>query len=294
MTLTLRKRTIATGALVTVNTAQTFTFNAVAAATDKLIIKLFDNKTTAGTAQLFKFNAVTGFYTDAIIAGDNVLCIDTLTQNYTGENVENNPDSLPFNVAQKLSFSGDFRIAHILGTVGSQYTPCPVKALVGHIKIGVQGSPQGPADTCTSFDFETAGNESNAAIGYCNDHKATNKMIIQSTSAFEVTNYTVKMQIIVERGGVAKAIPGAYWSSVSLSAGGYDTLANACSGDQNQFQTTTYLQVDGVTAASPRACDRKLRLDRRAKRRSPWIRWLPGELEHKCGGIFPLLRSAAL
>ncbi len=37
-----------------------------------------------------------------------------LTQDYQGEYVQNTPNSIPVNVAQKMNFSGDYTIAHIM------------------------------------------------------------------------------------------------------------------------------------------------------------------------------------
>lgn len=261
VTLELRSRVILTGVLQAANPARTIQFNAAGGdpSTDRLIIKLFDGKTTA--TQLYKPDALGAYIYNSATASpntfvpeDNALCIDTLTQPWSdGANVENTPDSLPGNPADKLGFSGDYRIAHILGSAGQQFVSCGPKVLVGHIKIGVQGAAQAGADTCTSFDFETAGDESAASNGYCNDHASGNRMIIQSTTPFEVANYTVKMQIMVERAGAAKAIPGAYWSSTNLLAGGFASLASACAGVATvDTGAAAYQRLDG-TSSTPRA-----------------------------------------
>jgi hypothetical protein len=250
--LTLRQITTATGVLVALDTTHTMTYTAVVS-TDKMIVKLFDGKTGVWAASGFQKYTSANTYNTAITEADNVLCIDTLSEDYMGEYVQNTPNSLPGNVADKLNFSGDYIIAHIMTPQTQSIISCGGKTGVGHIRIGEQGVQA--ADTCTSFDFETAGGPA-VTDGYCTDHKAGNKLIIETSGSFDVGNYVVKAQIVVERGGAAKATPGVYWSNDPLAptGGGYTSLANACLGAaQGAPLVPTWLRKDGTTAASARA-----------------------------------------
>ena len=65
-----------------------------------------------------------GVYDTIIVSADNALCIDTLTLDYQGEYVQNTPNSIPQNVAQKLNFSGDYTIAHIMAAASYNLVTC--------------------------------------------------------------------------------------------------------------------------------------------------------------------------
>jgi hypothetical protein len=123
-TLQLVKRTVATGALDATGT-WAFTFNVAIAplgdpANDNLTVKLFDEKTIALGAPvsltIYDDNppSTTGVYTHTILTSDNVLCIDTLTGDFQGNQVQSFPDSLPVTSATKLTFTGVYTIANIL------------------------------------------------------------------------------------------------------------------------------------------------------------------------------------
>ena len=162
--------------------------------------------------------------------------------------MQNTPDSLPVLPGTRLFFSGDYRIAHIMAEQTFSVVPCE-KSTVGHIKIGAQGQP----DTCQSFDFEVAGAGTTGPPPYCSDHKAGNRLIIAGSAAFDPVPYVVEMQIVVERGGTQKAIPGVYWSATVPGSEGETSLANACGVGATPWALTTYRENDGTTAATPRA-----------------------------------------
>jgi len=237
ITMTLRQID-ADGVLVGLNTNRLVTFDTSAATTpddDKLVIKLFDNKTTAGA--WFKLDA-DGDYDAAIVTGDNVLCIDTLTQDFPDEYVQETPDSIPSNPAERLNFSGDYRIAHILAEQAYSLFACK-NATPGHI---VLGKTDQDTDSCVSFDFETT-------AGYCTDHKAS-RFVLKASQPFEVTDYIVKMEILVN------GIPGAngvYWSSVAPSFGHFattTTTGGACASDASigPFADQDYFLANGDDA----------------------------------------------
>jgi len=118
-TLQLVKRTIATGALDATGgaTGWSITFNGVAdPANDTLTIKLFDEKVFAlgGVTTIDDDTGVTGAYLTPIVTSDNVLCIDTLTGDFQGNQVQAFPDSLPVTSSTKLTFTGVYTIANIL------------------------------------------------------------------------------------------------------------------------------------------------------------------------------------
>ncbi|MCK4466807.1 MAG: hypothetical protein KAU60_00485, partial [Desulfobacterales bacterium] len=139
-TMTVVDRVIATGILSSAN-AFTLTFVAIADPNDVMIVKFFDEKFL--TPYFWQENAATplvvGDYLDdsamTFVATDNAICIDTLTQDFTGEYVEATPDSIPAAAGIPLAFSGDYRIAHIVAIEQTELSTCK-GAHVGHIRIG--------------------------------------------------------------------------------------------------------------------------------------------------------------
>lgn len=249
ITVTFRVRDTVTGAMLP-SAARVMTFTGAVAA-DKFLVKLFDGKFGFGTSLIY--TPVAGpLYTTALTAitgpTTNILCINTMNDPLLQEYVQNTPDSIPVLAINKLFFSGDYRIAHIMAEQLYSVVPC-AKATVGHIKIGAQGQP----DTCQSFDFEVAGAGLTGPPPYCADHLAGNRAIITTSSTFAPVPYSVTMQIVVERAGVALAVPGVYWSSTAPGSEGDTSLANACAVAAVPWVGTTYRQNDAVTAAAPRA-----------------------------------------
>jgi hypothetical protein len=204
ITLTLRQVITATGVLAAdTNLRMTFTGTAL---TDKLVVKLFDGKTGVfATSGILKWTAANTYFT-AVTADDNTLCIDTLTQDYLGEYVVNTPNSVPDLVGDKLNFSGDYTIAHIMPAVDYSIVTCK-GVNCGNIVLG--SSTQ--TTSCVSFDYETIGTGTN---GYCTTHDAlagtVPKIIIQSSQPWQVTTYSIKADILVNGSLAAK---GVYWSS---------------------------------------------------------------------------------
>jgi len=205
ITLTLRQVITATGVLAAdTNLRMTFTGTAL---TDKLVVKLFDGKTGVfATSGILKYTAANTYFT-AVVAGDNTLCIDTLTQDYLGEYVVNTPNSVPELVGDKLNFSGDYTIAHIMTAVDYSVVTCK-GVQCGNIILGTTGQ----TSTCVSFDYEVIGN--GGTNGYCSTHTALTgtvpKFIIQASQPFEVTTYSMTADILVNGSLAAK---GVYWSN---------------------------------------------------------------------------------
>jgi hypothetical protein len=248
ITLTLRQVITATGVLAAdANLRMTFTGTAL---TDKMVLKLFDGKTGVfATSGILKYTAANTYFT-AVVAADNTLCIDTLTQDFPSEYVVNTPNSVPELVGDKLNFSGDYTIAHIMTAVDYSLVTCKGVAC-GNIVLGtgLQGT------TCTSFDYETIGTGAN---GYCTSHTASTgyvpKLILQSSQAFEVTSYTITADILVNGSTAAK---GVYWSS---TAPAYVSAATSPCGALGVPATgalpgaITYAYADGTSVAiAPRA-----------------------------------------
>jgi len=247
ITLTLRQVITATGVLAAdTNLRMTFTGTAL---TDKLVVKLFDGKTGVfATSGILKYTAANTYFT-AVTAADNALCIDTLTQDYLGEYVVNTPNSVPELVGDKLNFSGDYTIAHIMAAQTFALVTCK-GATCGNIPLGATDQTTA---TCIAFNYETIGTGAN---GYCTNHTATNlpsglnvpKFIVQTSQAFDLVPYTVTAEILVN--GVAGE-RGVYWSN---TAPAYKTspltTCNTAVGAV-AFVGQAYLRGDGLTAAVP-------------------------------------------
>jgi hypothetical protein len=243
ITLTLRLRDATNTLLAPSGTVMTYTGVAL---TDRLIVKLFDGKTAfTPNSGFFKQAAVpvANVYDTGIIAADNALCIDTLTQdplNELDQYIQNTPDSLPILTPDtKLNFSGDYRIAHLMAEQTYNLLTC-LKAACGNIFLGTGGQA---GNTCSAFDFETGSN-------YCPIANTKNKLIIQSSQPFQLADYTVTMEILVN--GVAGE-HGVYWSNMALGFGHYATSAAACLGGQLGSLSPTYKNGAGstVSAAAP-------------------------------------------
>lgn len=210
ITLTLRQVITATGVLAPIVPGSMVTFTG-AAPTDKFLVKLFDGKVGVWAASGIQKWSALNTYATVALATDNVLCIDTLTQDYLGEYVQNTPNSVPVAVAQHLNFTGDYVIAHIM--VAQTYNLVTCKgATCGNIVLGAGGQ----AASCVAFDYESNGTGLN---GYCTNHKADPgylpKFIIQTSQDFDITGtipYVVTAEILVN--GVAGA-HGVYWSNVA-------------------------------------------------------------------------------
>lgn len=247
ITMQLQRRTLA-GVLVVPDvdpTLRAIMAYTGGAPTDKMVIKLFDGKTGSLAAQsvFLKPSTVAANYDTIIVPSDNALCIDTLTQNFPDEYVQATPDSIPILPANRLNFSGDYRIAHILSELTYTLVTCK-GANCGTILIG--SSDQTTA-TCSAFDFE-------GTSGYCtgtaftNLHKAS-RFVLQSSQPYEVTGYTVKMEILVND---QTGEHGVYWSNTPPQYGNFTTSAAACSSPiTGALSTPTYLRGDGTTAAVP-------------------------------------------
>jgi hypothetical protein len=261
ITLTLRQRLTAAPNTLVTPTAMHMLFTGSAPA-NVFTVKLFDGKWTSTNSGFYAQTAVTGAYdiplTSTTGPTTNILCIDTLTHDYPFADVENTYDSIPINVADKLNFSGDFRVAHILSTLSYNLATC--KGMVtgcGNIALGAITSSQ--AATCVAFDYETVGTGSSTTVGngYCTNHTAASgylpKFILQSSVPFDPTAlvpYTVTAEILVNG---ATGEHGVYWSNTTPK---YQTSATTTCGTPvatGTFAGVAYLRGDGVTVPVPAA-----------------------------------------
>jgi hypothetical protein len=209
-------------------------------------MKLFDSKIGFGTSLIYKQAAVpvVDTYFTAIIATDNILCIDTLTLDFPDEYVQNTPDSIPVLAINKLFFSGDYRIAHIMTAQTFELETCK-GATCGNIPFGTSGQ----SSTCAAFDYETLGTGLN---GYCSNHTASSgylpKFILKSSQAFDLVPYVVTMEILVN--GLTGE-RGVYWSNTAPTYKTSPTTTCATPVGAVGFAGQTYLRGDGVSAAVP-------------------------------------------
>lgn len=246
ITLTLRLRDAATSTLAAIPASPNVMTYTGAALTDKMVVKLFDGKTVFAGSGFFKQAAtpVANVYDTNIVAADNALCIDTLTQDYLEEYVQNTPDSILYATADtKMNFSGDYRIAHIMAEQTYNLYTCK-GAVAGNIVMGTTSQ-----SGCTAFDFETA--YSATANGYCIDHVGSNRFLLQSSQPFENTGYTMTMEILVN--GVA-GDHGVYFSGGAINTLASSTFGAACSSAAtatNALTVSAYLRADGATTATP-------------------------------------------
>jgi hypothetical protein len=184
---------------------------------------------------------VTVAYDTAIVPADNTLCIDTLTQNFLGEYVVNTPNSVPGLPVDKLNFTGDYTIAHIMAAQTFNLVTCK-GAQCGNIVLGASGQ----ASTCVAFDYETIGTGLN---GYCSTHTASTgflpKFIIQTSQPFDAVPYTVTMEILVN--GVAGE-HGVYWSNVAPLYNNSATSQCGAAVAAKALGAASYLKGDGTVA----------------------------------------------
>jgi len=252
ITLTLRQVATGSGVLSAIVPGNIMQFTGTLL-TDKLVVKLFDGKAgtptsadTFSTSGIHKYTVATTAYDTQIAASDNALCINTLTPvEYMGEYVQNTPNSIPVAVIQKLNFSGDYTIAHIMTAQTYNLVTCK-GATCGSIVLGKLGQ----TNSCTSFDYETIGTTSGNP--YCTDHTAdtTNvpgnlpKFIIQTSQEFQNVPYTVTAEIRVN--GVAGE-HGVYWSASAPLYKTSDVTTCGTAVGANSFTGVTYLKADGST-----------------------------------------------
>jgi len=249
ITITLRVRDTVAGLLDPIAGARIMTFNGLTAA-DKMLLKLFDSKIGFGTSLIYKQAPVpvVDTYFTAVIATDNILCIDTLTQDFPDEYVQNTPDSIPVLPINKLFYSGDYRIAHIMTTQTFNLLTCK-GATCGNIPLGFPGQNS----TCVAFDYETIGGV--APNPYCSNHTANTgylpKFVLQTSMPFDplgTTPFSVTAQILVN--GVAGE-HGVYWSSTLPT---YNDSATTLCGlplAVKALGATAYLRGDGITVPVP-------------------------------------------
>jgi hypothetical protein len=117
----------------------------------------------------------------------------------------------------KYTFSpSDPQIAHISPAASFALAYCQ-KSATGRIACGAKGVQA--IDTCISFDYETA-------TGYiAGTHLGTNRLIISSNNALPLTNYQIRLEILVN--GLT-GDNGVYWTNEAILADGFDDLLAAC------------------------------------------------------------------
>lgn len=225
------------GGVISATVPFLLTFTTGANTGDKLIIKFFDglfNKAYKGISYHWKWGeptgaAITGYQIDSVCAtcvapvvafatGDNIICVNTSLAPAGTQYVEASPFSIPATIpiygstGAAVVFSGDYRIALI--QAGTSVAPYSCKGAVpGHITYPATQT------VCAAFDFETAG------LGYCADHSATNRVILQSTQPFEQTNYIITAEILVN--GLTGE-RGVYFANDGVFAQTYATATAAC------------------------------------------------------------------
>lgn len=245
LTLTLAVRSVADGSVTADKNAGTavMLYTGNDAASDKLVVRLFDEKDTSNAdsvallagqsaGSLYKDDPTTGavvdYISDSDVAvangqfqySDNTICIDTLTQDYMDEYVQATPDSMATNWTNTvdrfdLTFSGDYRIAHILSQAAYDLITCKSSA-VGHIQL-TGGQQAG----CDDFDFEDHD-------GYCTDHSGNTKLIINSQAGpFPKEDFAVTLDILVNGQSGER---GVYWAASNVQTAGFETENDACGG----------------------------------------------------------------
>jgi len=186
--------------------------------TDKLIMTFLDQKTNAffTTDGVWKDgDDVDILYNDAALLADNTLCINVF--NWSGAVVKGSMDS---NNNDKYTFiPSDPQIAHIAAATQLSLVNC-AKADPGRVICGSVSDANGVVtETCNSFDFETG------AGYYERANLVKPRLMIQSTSAYVLTNYQIQLEILVN------GLPGdngVYFSNDDVEIDGFDNSAAAC------------------------------------------------------------------
>jgi hypothetical protein len=177
-------------------------------ATDKMVIRLFDQKYSAD--YLFIDDISTSTKTDYTFAmpddSYNVLCINTSSTSFTGEYVLTTPKSTVVSDSYKLSFSGDYYVAHITSSDSYSLTlackdDCP------DLSIGTTpdqwGNISTPAGIFDPGDYSTAGVSTSSddrwsSSGTCNTTRGNGILFKRSGANLPTSSkYTVIAQLYV-------------------------------------------------------------------------------------------------
>jgi len=236
-------------------------------ANDRWTIKLFDEKysgmkygTTGaqGGADAFFLedraaSSCTGSikdYVDLTEPEDNVLCIDILTKNYAYEYVYATPDSLPFDYQYKITFSGDYTVAHILAEEAFVVTKV-CKDVCGQLNIGTTVDQFGnPTSTVSSFDpgnyinnYMTANSATTRWTGNTLNCTSTSTGILVYSTGGDLPigeEYTLTLTVLVN--GVENA-SAAYWASGVAPASIYWANygdSHLCGASTNNLNAVTF------------------------------------------------------
>lgn len=168
----------------------------------------------------------------------NTLCINVSA--YSGSTVNGSFDS----AGDKFTFvPSNPQIAHVVQALTINFDPCK-GATPGYIEIGdriTQGS-----ETCQYFDNEDA-----FSNGYCVNTHFANDVILASNSPFDLAQYTVQLDILVNGQGGNN---GVYWTNDLLAVDAY-TFYPGCPGAATTDIVGVYTYLNGSFApvsAGPR------------------------------------------
>lgn len=238
--------------------------------TDRWTIKLFDEKYsglkygttgTQGQADYFFLedraaSACTGSvkdYSDFTEPEDNALCIDILTKNYQYEYVYATPDSLPYDYQYKITFSGDYTVAHILSEEAFIVTKV-CKDVCGQLNIGTSVDQFGnPTSTVSGFDpgnynnnYATANSATTRWTGNTLNCTSTSTgILVYSTGGDLAKGEEYQLTLTVLVNGVENAA-AAKWAAASASLywANYGD-SHLCGVSTNNLNAVTYQEGGG-------------------------------------------------
>jgi hypothetical protein len=196
---------------------------------NKMVIRLFDQKTVAPFFLKENSPLVSGTqYTDAFLSTDdhmNALCINTSSTAFTAEYVFSTPKSTVANDAYKLSFTGDYYVAHI--TTGDSYSlglickdECPTVSIgTSTDQWGNVTTPSGTFDPGNYISGVTS-SERWYSSGTCTLAYGNGIRLSRSGANFQnSTKYAVTCQIYIN--GSAANASTIYWDSANTGGGAY-------------------------------------------------------------------------
>ena len=242
--------------------------------TDVLALNFLDQSTfTPGAGAAGIFAPVDPNATPKVYAGNyatkaqNTLCINisdpafiALNQTTIDANFDSKDDKFTF-------IPSDPQIAHVRQATQYSFMRCMARN-PGYILLPGTAIQNNPAIVCVPIENEME--TGNGTDGFCHavaaDAHGANKVIIGTAgTAFESTNYQVKLEILVD--GLAGEY-GAYWSSAPVLTEGYQTqlltyaITNA---DGTATAGVTRYQLANGNSATPVASDNDCAIDPSAR-----------------------------
>lgn len=231
------------------STTGDFQVTYVATQTDTLpamIVRLFDEN--ASSDYFKEVDDSDSKYNDDIETTDNALCINT--SEFNEEYVYSTPDSAPVTTGYKLTFSGDYTIAHV--TSSATYTitwlckaDCPEAAITSST------TQAGTSYTNGSLDVGTYSSSSWTSSGFCTSSSSIgykNALVITDTTGyFDADTYSIALTLKVNGStDKDKAIWGAttttvysYTTAPSCTSTLSDTVSNSASWSDSSTNSTT-------------------------------------------------------